>query len=76
MRIGLAQTNPIVGAFDYNLEKAKRFIEEAKRMGCDLVIFPEFSLIGYPPKDRSALFGNRKTRAKCTPGIKVDRLED
>jgi len=51
MRIGLAQTNPIVGAFDYNLEKAKRFIEEAKRMGCDLVIFPEFSLIGYPPKD-------------------------
>ncbi len=51
MRIALAQTNPIVGAFDYNLKKVKRFISNGKKLGCDLIIFPEFTLIGYPPKD-------------------------
>ncbi|AMM41207.1 NH(3)-dependent NAD(+) synthetase [Candidatus Desulfofervidus auxilii] len=51
MKIALAQTNPIVGAFDYNLEKAGRFIEEAKQKQCKLIIFPELTLIGYPPKD-------------------------
>ncbi|MDL1970191.1 MAG: NAD+ synthase [Candidatus Desulfofervidaceae bacterium] len=51
MKIAIGQTNPIVGAFDYNLEKISRFIEEAKKQGCELVIFPELSLMGYPPKD-------------------------
>jgi NAD+ synthetase len=51
MKIAIAQTNPIVGAFDYNLEKASRFIKEAKEKDCNLIIFPELALIGYPPKD-------------------------
>ncbi|HDD44165.1 MAG TPA: NAD+ synthase [Candidatus Desulfofervidus auxilii] len=51
MKIALAQTNPIIGAFDYNLEKVSRFIDEAKKQACDLIIFPELTLIGYPPKD-------------------------
>jgi len=45
MKIALAQTNPIIGAFDYNLEKAGRFIEEAKQKQCKLIIFPELTRI-------------------------------
>lgn len=51
MKIALAQTNPIVGAFDYNLKKVQKSIENGKKLGCDLIVFPEFTLIGYPPKD-------------------------
>ena len=51
MKIAVAQTNPIIGAFDYNLEKISHFIEKAKEKGADLIIFPELTLMGYPPKD-------------------------
>ncbi len=51
MKIAIGQTNPIIGAFDYNLEKISHFIKEAKEKEADLIIFPELTLIGYPPKD-------------------------
>lgn len=51
MKIALAQINPIIGAFEKNSQKMLSFIEEAKRKKADLVIFPELSLVGYPPLD-------------------------
>jgi NAD+ synthase (glutamine-hydrolysing) len=51
MKISLAQINPTVGAFKENVQKICTFIERAKDKGADLVIFPEMSIIGYPPKD-------------------------
>ena len=51
IRIGLAQINPTVGDFDGNSKKITGFIAEAKTQQCDLVLFPELALCGYPPED-------------------------
>ncbi|MBI3017688.1 MAG: NAD+ synthase [Deltaproteobacteria bacterium] len=51
MKVALAQINPIIGAFDKNSEKILSFTQEAKKQGADLVVFPELSLVGYPPLD-------------------------
>ncbi len=51
MRLGLAQINPHVGDIDANLNTVLSRIEEARAAGCDLVVFPELSLCGYPPLD-------------------------
>jgi NAD+ synthetase len=51
MRIALAQINPTVGDLAGNCRKAIDFIGRAKAAGAKLVIFPELSVIGYPPKD-------------------------
>jgi len=51
MRIALAQINPTVGDITANTTKHLDFIARAKRQGATLVVFPELSLLGYPPKD-------------------------
>ena len=51
MKIALAQTNFFLGAFRENRERIFSFINKAKRAQCDLVLFPESTLFGYPPKD-------------------------
>ena len=51
MRIALAQVNPTVGDIAHNSEKILRFAREAKALGARVVVFPELSVTGYPPKD-------------------------
>ncbi len=51
MKIAIAQINPIIGDFKYNFEKIKLFIDKAKNFSCDLVIFSELVITGYPPLD-------------------------
>lgn len=51
LRIALGQINPAVGDFPSNLEKILAFIREAQAAECDLILFPELSLCGYPPED-------------------------
>lgn len=51
MKVALVQTNPIIGAFEPNLRKILSWIDKAKQAQCDLVVFPELSLCGYPPQD-------------------------
>ena len=51
MRIALAQINPTVGDITHNAEKIVRFAADARRQGARLVVFPELSVTGYPPKD-------------------------
>ena len=51
MRIALCQTNPIIGDFEHNTALILEATEKAKGEGCSVAIFPELSLIGYPPKD-------------------------
>ncbi|MEZ5366421.1 MAG: NAD+ synthase [Bryobacterales bacterium] len=51
MRLALGQINPTVGDLDGN---ARLMLDAARRAddaGADLVIFPELSLNGYPPRD-------------------------
>ncbi|HEV8603869.1 MAG TPA: NAD+ synthase [Tepidisphaeraceae bacterium] len=51
MKIALAQINPTVGDITGNCRKILEFIERAKARGAKVVVFPELSVIGYPPKD-------------------------
>jgi NAD+ synthetase len=51
VKIALVQTNPIIGAFERNLRQVLHWIGKAKQAGCDLVVFPELTLCGYPPQD-------------------------
>ncbi len=51
MKIFLSQQNYHIGNFEYNTQKIISAIEEAKSQGSDLVVFSEFSICGYPPRD-------------------------
>ncbi len=51
MKIALCQINPIIGDFDHNTSLILEWSERARNQGCSLAVFPELSLIGYPPKD-------------------------
>jgi NAD+ synthetase len=51
LRLQLAQINPRVGDLEGNLGLARRAVDQAVADGADLVIFPELSVVGYPPKD-------------------------
>ncbi len=51
MKIALAQINPLVGDFAANLHRILARVEEAKALGCGLVVFSELALSGYPPQD-------------------------
>jgi NAD+ synthase (glutamine-hydrolysing) len=51
MKIAIAQINPTIGDIKGNKEKIIFYIAEAKKLGADLVVFPEMAVIGYPPMD-------------------------
>jgi NAD+ synthase (glutamine-hydrolysing) len=51
MKIAVCQINPVIADFDYNISLIKDATGHAKRSGCVLAIFPEMSILGYPPKD-------------------------
>jgi len=51
MKIALAQINPTIGAFDHNQSKILKMIDQAKSQSCDLIVFSEMVLTGYPPRD-------------------------
>ena len=51
MKIALCQVNTIVGNIEYNKSRIIDGYKKAVNDAADLVIFPELSLIGYPPLD-------------------------
>jgi NAD+ synthetase len=51
MKIGIAQINPLVGDFAGNAAKIVGRAEQARGRGCELVVFSELVLSGYPPRD-------------------------
>jgi NAD+ synthase (glutamine-hydrolysing) len=51
VRVGLGQINPIVGDLAWNLAKIEAMIDQAEAADCDVVVFPELALTGYPPED-------------------------
>ena len=88
LRIGLCQINTTVGDIEGNTKKILDYIGKGKRMGADLLAFPEMAVTGYPPED--LLFMPKfieanskaiKTIAKATSSIAalvgfVDKKED
>lgn len=78
MKIALGQINPTVGDFAGNSAKIIAFAQRARSAGAGLILFPELSICGYPPRDlvelpsfvaRNQEFANRI--AEQTRGIAV-----
>lgn len=51
MKIGIAQINAVVGDFPGNAKRILAAYRECLEKGADLVVTPEMSLVGYPPRD-------------------------
>ena len=51
MKIALGQINPTVGDFSGNAQKIIDFSRRAKDADAGLILFPELSVCGYPPRD-------------------------
>ena len=51
MKILIAQLNPIVGNLKYNADSIYKSAILAKQKNVELLLTPELSLCGYPPKD-------------------------
>jgi NAD+ synthase (glutamine-hydrolysing) len=51
VKIALGQINPTVGDFSGNAKKIIDFAQRARSAGAGLVLFPELSVCGYPPRD-------------------------
>ena len=51
MKIALGQINTTIGDFTGNADKIITFAHRAKAAGAELVLFPELSICGYPPRD-------------------------
>src|SRR5581483_6614194 len=51
MRLALAQINTVVGDLEGNRARILDRLEEARRAGADLVLFPALAVTGYPPED-------------------------
>ena len=51
LRIGLCQINTMVGDIERNTKKILDYIAKGKKMGADLLAFPEMAVTGYPPED-------------------------
>jgi len=51
VKIALGQINPTVGDFSGNAAKIVDFSRRAQAAGAGLILFPELSVCGYPPRD-------------------------
>ena len=51
MKTALGQINPTVGDFSGNARKIIEFSHRARSAGAGLILFPELSVCGYPPRD-------------------------
>src|SRR6202522_1677587 len=78
VKIALGQSNPTVGDFSGNAAKIIQFSCRAQADGAGLILFPELSVCGYPPRDLverpSFVARNRETAEQIaleTRGISV-----
>jgi NAD+ synthase (glutamine-hydrolysing) len=51
VKIALGQINPTVGDFSGNAAKIVAFAHRAQAAGAGMILFPELSVCGYPPRD-------------------------
>ena len=51
LRVAACQINNVVGDLDGNVEVILAALDRADEAGCDLAVFPELAITGYPPED-------------------------
>ena len=57
MKIALAQINTTVGDIHGNRDRVLQEMEGVRKLGVDLIVFPELCLTGYPPRDLLGIHG-------------------
>lgn len=74
MKIAIAQLNPTIGDLTENAQKILQGAEQAVEQGAQLLLTPELSLCGYPPRDHllnpsfiSTMFEELETLAQQLP---------
>ena len=78
MKLALAQINTTVGDFLGNRNKMTAYAQRARQAGAGVVLFPELSLCGYPPRDlveKPDFVARNQAELQClaqsTAGIRV-----
>lgn len=66
LRVALCQINTVVGDIAGNTEKIHQSLAAAETEGCDLAVFPELAICGYPPED---LLMKRQFIADCQDAL-------
>ena len=51
MKVALCQINPTVGAISVNARKIIDVYNNALDNNCNIIVFPELAITGYPPQD-------------------------
>jgi NAD+ synthase (glutamine-hydrolysing) len=51
VKIALAQINPLIGDIAGNIRQIKAVARIASKKQCDLIVYPELAITGYPPRD-------------------------
>lgn len=74
MKIALAQINPTIGAFKENADRIRSMVDRAKDQACDLIVFSEMVLSGYPPLDLLERPDFVKENLRCLREL-MDNLE-
>ncbi|MBN1758422.1 MAG: NAD+ synthase [Chitinispirillaceae bacterium] len=75
MKIALCQLNPLVGDIEGNTSRLITTIEEHRTEHCDLFIFPELFLQGYPPRDLlEKQWFNRQSETALLKLVEYSRL--
>jgi NAD+ synthase (glutamine-hydrolysing) len=74
VKIALGQINPTVGDFSGNAAKIVEFSHRAQAAGAGLILFPELSICGYPPRDLverpSFVASNRDTAQRIAAEVR------
>ena len=72
MKVALAQTNSTIGDLPGNAARMLSFARQAAAGGAHLVVFPELSLTGYPPRDlleKQSFLDRTEDRYRLTPEL-------
>ncbi len=72
MKIAISQMNPRVGDVACNLKLILEAIKKAKAGHCQLLLFPELAIVGYPPRDLLSYSHIVDENLKALEKIKVE----
>jgi NAD+ synthase/NAD+ synthase (glutamine-hydrolysing) len=75
MRIALGQINPTVGDFPGNVARMVQSAHEAAKARAEVIVFPELSLCGYPPRDlveKPAFLDRNEQELNCLAATLAD----
>jgi NAD+ synthetase len=72
MKIAIVQINPVIGDFQRQFTRIASACDRAKKDGCDLAVFPELALCGYPPRDLLERHGFVEANQACLDRLMAD----